>query len=116
MREVANSLCRPSVRTDYLLDGDDTPLPSSAIQHRREDFIQRPGDIQDGDCLAGAKRLIHQTLGMLGIAESRVEYSLGAFGNPGHRQSSAFPCRISAGCEDDTILTFRDCLGQCAAE
>jgi hypothetical protein len=111
-RKVADSLGAPAVGTDQLLDGDDAPFPLSAIQHRREDFRQGAGDVNDSDRLAGVNRLLDQPFGMLGVTEGRIEYDLRALGNAGYRQRSALSRGVSAGREDYTIPALRRPFGE----
>jgi hypothetical protein len=112
LREVTDSLSGTSVGINQLLDRDDTPLRLRPIQHCREDFIHSTGNMQNNHCLAGVKGLIHQLLGMLGIAEGRIEYDVRVFGAAGDRQGGALSRGISAGCEDHTIPAFRRCFSE----
>jgi hypothetical protein len=109
-RKVAHSLAGTPVGPDQLLDGDNTPLLLSAIQHRCENFLQGAGDMNDGDCLAGSERLLYQPLGMLGITQGRIEDNLRAPGDAGYRQRGAFSRRISACGEHHTIPAFGRCF------
>src|ERR1035441_8930378 len=107
LREVADGLGAATVGIDQLLNSNDTTLQLCAIQHRREDFLQGTRDMEDDNSFTGAKRLIHQLLGVLGVTEGRIEYDLRLFGAAGYRERRALARGISAGREDHTIPTFR---------